>query len=588
VLVAAAVVVLAIGVMAARTYLGTSAVTAASPVQLELSPPANTSLTPAAVASTPQIAISPDGHWIAFVAAERHKPSQIWLRPLDNRETKPLEGTVGAQFPFWSPDSRYLAFFAEGKLKKIAIAGGGAQVLADAPAGRGGTWSSENLILFSPRPNSLVNRIAATGGAATTVGSSFANSDIIGDNWPVFLPDNRHFLVYQRSSNTAEQGVYVESLDDGRKARVLSNASLAQYASGHLLFVRDGSLFAIPFDERKLQTYGDERAIGDHVGYFSGSFGYASFSVTPNGLLAYGPFVAITTKLDWIDRTGRPLGTLGKPDAYTSPRLSPDEKTAAVAIIGPSMADRDVWTIDLQRGNPSRTTFDPSADWFPVWSADGGTIFFGSTRVQVTSVFEKVGVGDDSLIAGPKITRGYATYPTDASHDGRFLACTVSTEHAYDIGILTLGDTPKVTPFLSTAFNEAQARFSPNDRWLAYASDESGSFEVYVRSFPASDKQYKISAGGGTQPEWRHDGKELFYISTDGKMMAVPVVTDGDFTALTPHPLFDVDIPELVAPYANQYAVSHDGQRFLVNTVTDQSTRPALSVILNWTELLKR
>jgi Tol biopolymer transport system component len=540
------------------------------------------------VASTPQIAISPDGHWIAYVAAERHKPSQIWLRPLDNRETKPLDGTVGAQFPFWSPDSRYLAFFAEGKLKKIAIAGGSAQVLADAPAGRGGTWSSENVILYSPRPNSLVNRIAATGGTPTTVGSPFANSDIIGDNWPVFLPDRRHFLVYQRSSNPAEQGVYVESLDDGQKTRVLAEGSLAQYASGHLLFVRDGSLFARPFDERKLQTFGEERAIGDHVGYFSGSFGYASFSVTPNGVLAYGPGVAITTRLDWIDRSGRLLGTLGKPDTYTSPRLSPDETFAAVAIVGTSMADRDVWTIDLQRGIPSRTTFDPSADWFPTWSADGSKIFFGSARAQVTSVFEKAGVAADVMIAGPKVTRGYATYPNDSSHDGRFLACTVSTENAYDISYLTLDGAPHITSFLSTAFNETQARFSPNDRWLAYASDESGSFEVYVRPFPAANKQYKISTGGGTQPEWRHDGKELFYISTDGKMMAVPVVTDRDFTALASHPLFDVDVPELVAPYANQYAVSKDGQRFLVNTVTDQSTRPALSVILNWTELLKR
>ena len=230
-------------------------------------------------------------------------------------------------------------------------------------------------------------------------------------------------------------------------------------------------------------------------------------------------------------------------------------------------------------------TFDPSADWFPAWAPDSRTIFFGSGRTGITSLFQRVGIGKEEALTS---RFSYAAYPADVSSDGRFLAYTLSTEQAYDIGVMSL-DTRKMTPFLVTNFSEIQPRFAPNTRWIAYASDESGQFEVYVRPYPAASSQTRISLAGGMQPEWRRDGKELFYIAADGKMMAVPVSTAGEtFEAGTPVPLFDVEVPEATAPYPGHYTVTADGQRFLVNTVIDQPTRPALTVLLNWTTGLKK
>jgi Tol biopolymer transport system component len=233
-------------------------------------------------------------------------------------------------------------------------------------------------------------------------------------------------------------------------------------------------------------------------------------------------------------------------------------------------------------------TSDPAADWFPAWSPDGGRLYFGSTRLGITNIFEKTGVAPEEKL--DKTEARFATYPSDASADGRLLAYTQSTTEGYDIGVITLTDLTKTSPFLATRFNEVQARFAPNARWIAYASDESGRFEVYVRPYPPANFQTPpISLAGGMQPEWRRDGKELFYVAADGKMMAVPVSTAGEtFEAGTPTPLFDVEVPEATAPYPGHYAVTADGQRFLVNTVIDQPTRPALTVLLNWTAALKK
>ena len=423
--------------------------------------------------------------------------------------------------------------------------------------------------------------------AATTFDPDQA---VISHYWPQFLPDGRHFLYYQRSSKPEYQGIHVTALDSSSSTRILESDGMALYASGHLLFVRDGTLFAQAFDDRALQTSGDPVRIGDHVGYWAAAFGYAAVTVSPAGVLAHGPSVGLTTSLRWHERSGASTGPPTAPAQYSSPRLSPDQKSVVVAMTDAATAQPDLWVLGLARGTTSRLTSDPATDWFPVWSADGGRLLFGSNRSGATAIFQKaVGGGQEEPAAEGVVSAANATYPSDMSGDGRFLLSVQSTPRGYDLGVLTLAGERKSSTFLGTPFNEVQGRFSPNTRWVAYASDESGRFEVYVRPFPAASGQTPISIAGGMQPEWRRDGKELFYISADGKLTAVPVTTDGaTFSAGTPHALFDVEVPEPNPPYPTDYAVTADGQRFLVNTVVDQPTRPALTVILNWTAGLKK
>jgi serine/threonine protein kinase/Tol biopolymer transport system component len=556
-------------------------------VQFDVLPPIDAKLSPAPVASVPQIAISPDGRQVAFVAAKRRSLSQIYLRSIDGSEVRVLADTDGASFPFWSPDGRFLAFFAGGKLKKIAVAGGVAQVLCDAPAGRGGSWSADGVIIFSATPNAGLSSISSEGGPISAATTNNQTEHAIGHNWGQFLPDGRHFLYYQRAGDANFQGIFVGELGQtSHSARVLAISGMAVYSDRHLAYVRDGVLFVQAFDERTFKVSGEAIRIADHVGYFSGSFGYSAIAAA-GGVLAYGPAVDTATALEWFTRDGKSAGRLGKPGVYTSPRFSFDQKTVAVAASGETMAERDLWNFDVARNAPSRMTSDPAADWFPAWSPDGSQIYFGSTRLGITSVFHKAGAGQDEKLdaAQPR----FATYPADVSADGRLLLCTQSTETGYDLVVTPLADPSKVVPFLVTRFNEAQARFAPNTRWIAYASDESGQYDVYVRPYPAANTQARISLSGGMQPEWRRDGKELFYVAADGKMMAVPVsITGATFEAGTPTPLFSVEVPEATAPYPGHYAVTADGQRFLVNTVIDQPTRPALTVVLNWTAGLKK
>jgi hypothetical protein len=382
----------------------------------------------------------------------------------------------------------------------------------------------------------------------------------------------------------------VTALDSSSSTRIFESDDLALYASGHLLFVRDGTLFAQAFDDRALQTSGDPVRISDHVGYRAAGSGYAAVTVSPAGVLAHGPSVGLTTSLRWHDRSGASTGPPTAPAQYNSPRLSPDQKSVVVAMTDAATAQPDLWVLGLARGTASRLTSDPATDWFPVWSADGGRLLFASTRLGAMSLFQKaVGGGQEEPAAEGVVSAAAATYPNDMSGDGRYLLYAQGTPRGYDLGVLTLVGEGKASTFLSTPFNEVQGRFSPNTRWVAYASDESGRFEVYVRPFPAASGQTQISIAGGMQPEWRRDGKELFYISADGKLTAVPVTTDGaTFSAGTSHALFDVEVPESNDPYPTDYAVTADGQRFLVNTVVDQPTRPALTVILNWMADLKK
>ena len=581
----------AVAVFAAGTFAwryASSPTPPATSIRFEILPPPDVLLSPAPVASAAQLALSPDGRHLAFVAASNQRVSQIWVRPLNGLQARPLAGTEGASFPFWSPDGRFLGFFAGRKLKKVDIMGGAPEVLCDVTAGRGGTWNPDGTIVFSGAARSPLSQVAdRAGGVVRPATTLNREQNATGHVWPQFLPDGRRYLFYQISP-TEHQGIYVGSLDSAEVTHVVASKGAFLYASGYLLFVRDGILFAQAFDDRTLQTRGEAVQIADRVGYFSATLGYIGVTVSRAGALAYGPSVATTTRLQWRNRDGADAGSAIRPAVYRSPRLSPDEKRVVVTKWEPEAGQTDIQVIELDLGNEQRQTFDLLNDWFPAWSPDGSAIFFGSSRTNAfTRIFRKTGSGPDEVFAGGE--NDFAQYPNDTSSDGKFLSYTQSSPSGYDLGIAPLSGDAKRIPFLDSAANELQARFAPNGRWLAYASDESGKFEVYVRPFPVGSDQRLISVAGGMQPEWRRDGKELFYISADRKLMAVPVTTEGStFSNGPPRALFDVQMPEQIPPYPTDYAVTMDGQRFLVNTVVDQPTRPALTVIVNWTAELKK
>ena len=465
-----------------------------------------------------------DGIWHSSRRPRAAHP-RVWVRPLDSVQAQPLAGTDGASFPFWSHDGRFVAFFAAGKLKRVDTSGGTPQTLADAPTGRGGTWSGDDVILFSGQPSSPILRIPASGGTVRPVTTFDAAQGTLTQYWPQFLPDGRHFLYYQRSTKAEHQGTYVTALDSSQSTRVLEIAGRAVYASGHLLFVRDGILFAQAFDDRALRTSGEPIRVADGVGYWASTFAYTAVTASASGALAHGPSVVSRPAFAGTIAAERQLDR--------PPRRVPTDRRACRPIKRASSCHHRCddgaarfWLLAPARGTSSRVTSDPSSDWFPVWSHDGSGMFFGSPRLGSTTIFQKGGGSPEVVFADSVLVASLATYPNDVSQDGQFLLYQ-STSRGYDLGVIPLSGDRKPIAFLSGPSNEVQGRFSPNHRWIAYASDESGKFEVYVRPFPPqSTRSTTISLAGGMQPEWQHDGKELFYISADGKLTAVPVVTD--------------------------------------------------------------
>ena len=547
--------------------------------RFEIAPPAETMWSPSPVASTVQIALSPDGRRLAFVAAARRGTPLLWVRPLDSTQTQPLAGTDDAAFPFWSPDSRFIAYFADGKLKKIDTTGGAPQVLADSPLGRGGSWNGDAVILYTPAPNRGIWRIPAAGGPPTPVTTLSSTSGATNHVWPQFLPDGHRFIFYQRSDQAEHQGIYLGSLDSAETTAIVRNDGMAVPMPGHILLVRDGTLFAQPVDDKTMATRGDAVRVADGIGYTLGTIGYSPVSAA-GATLAYGPGVRLSTALQWHDRAGTPVGPAIARGALRSPRLSLDERQVALTVIEEQATSPDIWILDLARSTFTRVTSHPATEWFPVWAPRGGRLFFGSARARATTIFEKdlAGTGREEVVVPTDVAR----YPVDATFDGVVVFQTGSSD-GYDLGFIEPGKSQTPIALVATPFNEVQGRVSPNNRWIAYASNESGRFEVYVRGFPSATGQWTISPAGGMQPEWRRDGRELFYISSDRRLMVVPVTTDQDaFSAGVPRPLFDIDVPEPTAPYPGDYAVSADGQRILVNTSIEPPSKPSLTVILNW------
>jgi eukaryotic-like serine/threonine-protein kinase len=547
-------------------------------------------------------AISPDGRTLAFAAIDGEGHSQIWLRPMNSSEAHPLPGTEGAGAPvFWSPDGRSLAFAGRSlaRLMNIDVAGGTAQTLCPATAGVPiGAWSPAGIIVFQATDGLM--EVPAGGGTCAPVTRLDSKRGELRHTGPSFLPDGRHFLYLRVASKEEDSGVYVGSLDSkpGEQSSKLiaKGSSPATYVPsadrrhGYLMFLRQGALMAQPFDAGNLSLAGDAAPILERVGA-NGDL----FTVSEKGTLVYrGRGSSGSRQLTWFDRSGRSLGPLGAPGAYNTLAISPDGKRVAFGLADTAQNNTDIWVHDLTQGTTNRFTFNPAVDDMPVWSPDGTRIVWSSQREGGADLYERASnLADDetALLKSPE-----PKFPQDWSSDGRFLIYSVNRGDRggtnLDLWLLPLQGEQKTIPFLGTSFTESQGRFSPDSRYIAYVSNESGKSEVYVRSFSSDGKaggQQMISQGGGSQPLWRRDGKELFYISADTKVMAVPVSTVPTFQRGAPMALFTASIYG-GAKNTNTYrwAVMPNGQKFIINSVLTESASEPITVITNWKELLKK
>jgi eukaryotic-like serine/threonine-protein kinase len=526
------------------------------------------------------LTVSPDGQRLAFIATDATGKRLLWVRPLGSLVAQPLAGTDDASYPFWSPDSRFIGFFAGGKLKKIEVAGGPPSTLCNALNGRGGAWNRDDVIIFAPDVRTGLSRVSVAGGEPSPVTTLDSSRQENTHRFPQFLPDGRHFLYFARSPQPENSAIYVSSLDQPQAKRIISTDTNVAYAPpGYLLFQREGMLMAQAFDVGSLALTGAPFRVAEQVGYRRTN-SEAYFSVSETGVLVYQSGGTAKTQLVWIDRSGKQLGAPGPPGDYGFPALSPDEKRVAIGRDDPQTGAFNVWLVDLARGIPSRFTFGLASDVYPVWSPDGSRIVFGSNRDGAWSLYQKSssGAGSEEAILRPS----ERTWPSDWSLDGRFILYTQSSPDTQgDLWVIPLFGDRQPIPFLQTKFSERNGVFSPDGKWIAYQSDDSGSYQVWVQSFPAGSK-WQVSSEGGTWPRFRRDGKELFYLAANGKLMAVEVKanTSGlEFGA--PKPLFDTHTTD-------RYAVTADGQRFLFSTPVEESVSAPITVILNWTAEAKR
>jgi Tol biopolymer transport system component len=527
-------------------------------------------------------AVSPDGRRLAFVARREDGTTLLYVRPLDSIKALPLSGTEGATCPFWAPDSRTLGFFATGKLRKIDASGGPPLSLADAPTGRGGTWNRDGVIVFCPDQGGALFKVSAAGGPvspATRLDEARGEST---HRWPQFLPDGRHFLYFARIVQRDEHnGIRIGSLDGKDDRFLLNTESNAAYAGGHLLYGRESTLMAQPFDLRSLALTGDPFAVADGI-QVDFAFSQMTYSVSDSGVLVYQTGESASgSRLTWFDRSGKPAGVLGDQASYFSHSLSPDGRHVAVALIDPRVGAPDVWIFDVARGLRTRFTFDAGTDNFPTWTSDGKQVVFSSLRKGKNrlNLYRKslAGSGEDELL----LESDRDKFATQCSPDGTLLYYTRGDPVTRtDIWALPLSGGGEPTAYLRTEFAEQYPALSPDGRWVAYESDQSGRTEIYVSPFPVPSRKWQVSTAGGEKPRWRNDGKEIIYLSSDNKLMAAEVMpTATDFQVGATTALFAIQ-PQRPG---NVFDMSPDARRLLVNaSVVDQNSQP-LTLVVPWT-----
>ncbi|MBZ5663914.1 MAG: serine/threonine-protein kinase [Acidobacteriia bacterium] len=539
--------------------------------------------------------IAPDGSAVAFCARGGKEQDSIWVQSFSELGAKKLEGTDGASFPFWSADAKFLGFFADGHLKKVPAAGGPVTVLADAPNARGGSWSQDNVIIYEPDYRDSLWRTSANGGTPVRL-TKFEAGKHTTHRWPRFLPDGKHFLFFATNhSGNSEQGIYFGSLEDGSYKRVVDSDSEPQYASGYLLYHLQSQLLAQRFDPAKGVVSGDPVTVANFVEYDAGTW-HTTFTVSDNGLLVYEPgSKTLGTDLFWLDSSGKTIGKIGERAFYKgSGRLSPDGKRLAVSMGDPQA---DIWVFDLARGSRTRLTFGGATHLMPSWSADGQRVVYvrqsGATVVEGTSLRARLasGGGQEEVLMEHRDTSGgtQSLLAPQWSPDGRYILHTEQSGPT-GAGVWALPTTgarepiPIVQPPTSQA-RIIQFRLSPDGRWLAYSSTESGREEVYVTHFPSGAGKWQVSQTGGTFPVWRGDSKEIYFIGTDGSVHSAGVNAKSEEFELAPvRTLFQVSY---IAPVGNPYDVSADGQRFVFTTLPESVSTP-LVLVTNWAADLKK
>ncbi len=561
------------------------------PIVFTIDPPPGLRLAgPAASTSAPQLAISPDGRHVAFVVSNPLGQSSLWVRALDDPRSRPLVGTDGAADPFWSPDSSRIGFFAKGVLKLADVGPAGSpQTVSKAPVdSRGGAWNADGTILFyAARPGAL-SRVTATGGPV----AELSLGDAIGmGRWPEFLPDN-NLLFQVRHADTDLLGVYVSSLSGNRSGsrRLIASDWTAHYGSGYLLFLDGSTLMAQPFDMTRLELRGTSAVVARGVG--ASSTAYGAFSVSATGVLAYTGGLSNQSELRWVDRSGRTGNLVAPKSDYVDLSLSPDQSRLAYSHVDALSQAPDIWILDLARGTSTRITSERLVDAGPIWSPSGDQIIFRSNRSSTLGVELYLTTSSPGgttrriygLEEAGRKTPSNAT-PCYWSSDGQVVFSQSTMDAGYGIWTSSIEQkNPK--PILDTQqYNELQAAVSPGGRWMAYTSDQSGRYEIYVQDFPAGTQRTLVSTAGGMQPRWRGDGRELYYIQPDGSLMQVAVKAGERFDGTAPTALFKTAIPPLLNPYRMDYVPAADGQRFLMK-VPVKETPPAITVVLNWPELL--
>ncbi len=518
------------------------------------------------------IALSPDGQMMALVIRpEQQGAVSLYVRQVGGVAFQKLGGTDDAAQPFWSPDSRFIAFVTGGRLKKVSVAGGAPQDIGPAAGFSGGTWNREGTILFGSAKG--LYRVSAEGGTPAAITTPDAQET--GHYFPNFLPDGRHFLYLAWSGQAANRAVFAGTFGSKEKTRLLAAESNAAYAApGYVLFHREASLFAQPFDAAKLALRGEPVHVADQVAASSAN-GRASFDVSQNGVLLYFQGAGAPAgrgqtfggfQWGWVDRTGKSLAFAGELGTYGDMDLSPDGKLIAVTQQDPGAPGADIWVIDWQRaGVSTRLTLDPADDINPVWSPDGTRVAFTTYRKGNADIYVKNanGVGAET----PLLESSNDEIVEDWSKDGRYIAYLSGPDNFQDIYALPLTGDKKPFPVVQGKFQKNEPQFSYDGKWLAYTSEESGRFEVYVISFPALDQKLKVSTAGGGQPRWRRDGKELYYRALDSDILAVEIKAGGKLESGVPHVLFRARTGGAGVPTRHQLAVTPDGQRFLLRVV---------------------
>ena len=549
-----------------------------------LPPPGGFFSTAGVVSGSP--VVSPDGTRLAFTAHDDKGKVLLYVRTLNSLVPQHLAGTEGANNPFWSPDSREIGFFADGKLKKIDADGGPPQALCDAAAGRGGAWNKNGVIVFTPGVSQPLFRVSAAGGAPEPASKLDFSKGENSHRWPYFLPDGQHFLFWARNNRgTQDHVLYVGTLGSLDAKLLMKSETMAIYVPDHLLFLREQTLMAQPFNARRLETAGAPVPIAEHV-LIHGGINRPIFSASDNGVLVYetgspqGGW-----RLSWFTRDGKPAGTAGDLDRYFDPALSPDGKRLAVAVFS-DVGTADIWILDLLRNTKTRLTFGSSIQRRPVWSADGKTVFYSSNVKGLPHIYAKAADGsgaEQTVLETPDAFE----YPESSSPGQRYLVFErADRKTGGDIWALPLFGDRKPFPVVQTEFNEIDPVVSPDGKWLAYASDASGRSEVYITAFPGAGAKWPVSNGGGARPRWRRDGKELFFLDPGDNLVAVDVNTAGNTVPLgTPHMLFHSAGIQVVQ---GGYDVAADGKKFIITSGDINEESQPLTLVQNWTGDLRK